>query len=128
MAFLHAKVPPDNWITSSWISMDERPTHMTEPTIFRSMSTLIGFFKTILSTDAVTRRSGLVVLSSSEQCWNKTMVGLVNERAFSYWERGCNTDFGTSSAHFIIWPEMTGHMHRRIENIIEDTEVIGFKV
>lgn len=62
-------VPSKDWVTSSWISIEDRPTHITEPTILRSLSTLIGFFSTILSTEAVTSKSGLVVQSLSEQCY-----------------------------------------------------------
>ena len=68
---LDSNVPPVDWMTSSWISIEDRPTHMTEPTSFRSMSTLIGFLSTILSTEAVTNSNGRVVKSSSEQCWRK---------------------------------------------------------
>lgn len=62
-------VPWEGWVTSSWIVIDDLPTQMTLPTVFISMLTLSGFFRTISSTAAVTSR---VLLPSSEQCWSST--------------------------------------------------------
>lgn len=61
-------VPCDSWVTSIRSSIEDRPTHVTAPAIFKSESTRRGFFKIILSTEAVTSSRGLVVLSLLEQC------------------------------------------------------------
>ena len=57
------------WMTSSWISIDERPTQVTAPTIFKSMSTRIGFLRTILSTEAVTSSKEFAIPAWLKQCW-----------------------------------------------------------
>lgn len=94
-------VPSMAWPTSSWISIEDIPTHMTEPEILKSLSTLIGFFKTILSTEAVTSNNGLVVKSSSEQCWTinkqkvqRTAKGVGSENSKIF--RGASQDKGHS--------------------------------
>jgi hypothetical protein len=54
--------------------MDDLPTHVTAPTIVKSASTRIGFFKTILSTEAVTNSKGLVEPSTLQQCWSTSEI------------------------------------------------------